>query len=116
MGASIAEGRTEIVELLRDAAASLTAAVESGFGFDYAVYQYSQQADNELARAFKGVLHEMQSGVPRRRALTNLAKRINVSEVTTFAKAVIRADQHGISILETLRSQSEQIGQKRLSI
>lgn len=103
------ERRAAVAKLLRDALDSLIASVESGLGFDHAIYQYAQQADNELSRAFGDVLEEVQSGTKRREALGNMARRINVPEVTTFANAMIQADEQGISILETLKEQAEQV-------
>jgi tight adherence protein C len=109
MGDSKVERQAAVVQWLRDAIGSLIASVESGLGFDHAIYQYTQQADNELSRAFGDVLEEVQSGTKRREALGNMARRLNVPEVTTFVNAVIQADEQGISILETLKEQAEKI-------
>jgi tight adherence protein C len=112
MGTLRAKGQAEIVKLLLEALDSLITLVESGFGLDHAMYHYAQQSDNELSRAFKGVLEEIQSGVLRREAVRNMAQRLNVPQVTAFVNAIIQADQEGTSLLETLKSQSEQLRQE----
>ena len=110
MTTSEADRRTEMIGYLRQAVDSLITSLESGVGFDHAMYRYSQEADNELSQAFAGVLEEVRSGVGRRAAVRNMAERIDVPEVMGFVEALIRADEEGASILDALKDQAEQIG------
>lgn len=48
----------------------------------------------------------------RREALRNVAERINVPEVTTFANAMIEAQDKSLNVVKALQSQSEQLHQK----
>jgi tight adherence protein C len=95
--------RTEIANHLHEAVHLLIASLESGFTLDEALDQYRQEEDNELSQGFGQVLDDIASGVGRRTAVQNMAERIGVPEVTEFVASLIRADEEGKSILETLK-------------
>jgi len=123
------EKQVEIIKSLSEAAELMIDAIKSGrVGFDYAIKEYADQSNNELSTAFKEFIKEMKMGdsqpiyndgdeVPdlrdeRREALRNVAKRIDVPEVSTFVNAMIEAQDKQFSVVKTLQSQSEQLHQK----
>lgn len=114
----------EMVTYLSEAIDSMIDGIESGrVGFDYAVKDYADQADNALASAFKAFVTEMKlvdnqpiygdgDAIPdlsdeRRAALLNVARRIDVPEVTTFVNGMIEAQDQRINVVKALRSQAE---------
>lgn len=113
LGSKIRSRRTEILKALPDALDLLTISVEAGLGFDAAMAKVNEKWDNELSRAFGRVISEMRMGTSRRDALRAMSARMDVSEVTAFAAAIIQADQLGVSIAKVLRVQSEQMRVRR---
>ena len=57
--------------------------------------------------------HEIQVGTPRRAALRNLAERVRQSDLRSVARALIQADELGVSVGSMLRIQSEQLRGRR---
>jgi tight adherence protein C len=102
-----------IVKALPDCLDLLTICVEAGLGFDAAMGKVYDKWDNDLSVAFGRVLQEIQLGKIRRDALRDMAKRMDVPDVTSFTAAIIQADQLGVSISKILRIQSDQMRVKR---
>jgi tight adherence protein C len=98
---------------LPDALDLLTICVEAGLGFDTAMGKVYEKWDNDLSNAFGRVLQEIQLGKLRREALRDMSDRLDVPDFTTFAAAIIQADQLGVSIGKILRVQSDQMRVKR---
>ncbi|NDJ84979.1 MAG: type II secretion system F family protein [Chloroflexi bacterium] len=102
-----------IIRDLPDALDLLTICVEAGLGFDTAMGKVYEKWDNDLSNAFGRVLQEIQLGKLRREALRDMSDRLDVPDFTTFAAAIIQADQLGVSIGKILRVQSDQMRVKR---
>jgi tight adherence protein C len=92
---------------LPDALDLLAVSVEAGLGFDAAVAKLTDQMDEgPLAEEFSLTLNEMRVGESRQEALKKLSERTNITEISAFARAIIQADQFGISLGRILRVQA----------
>jgi tight adherence protein C len=88
---------------------------EAGLGFDAALLKIvaSQGGDQPLVSELVIFQREMLAGVPRFQGLRQLARRVEVTSLTTFTSAVIQAEQVGASIAETLRHQADDLRVRR---
>lgn len=84
----------------------LAISVEAGLGFDAALARVADALDGPLSDEFSLMLSEIRVGEARNVALQRFAERVGVNDVAVFARAVIRADQLGTSIAQTLRVQA----------
>jgi tight adherence protein C len=102
-----ARGRREKIRAeLPDALDLLAVSVEAGLGFDGALDKLTDHMDGPLAEEFSLTLGEMRIGESRHDALKKLAERVDTPEVASFARAIIQADQLGISLGRILKVQS----------
>ncbi|MDQ3066649.1 MAG: type II secretion system F family protein [Actinomycetota bacterium] len=105
--------REEIKAQLPDALDLLAVSVEAGLGFDGAVAKMTEHMDGALAEEFSLTLGEMRIGESRQDALKKLAERAGAPEVASFSRAIIQADQLGISLGRILRVQAADSRLKR---
>jgi tight adherence protein C len=105
--------REEIRAQLPDALDLLAVSVEAGLGFDGAVAKLTEHMDGALSEEFALTLGEMRIGESRHDALKKLAERSGAPEVASFSRAIIQADQLGISLGRLLRVQSTDARLKR---
>jgi tight adherence protein C len=113
LSSQIKKRQDGIVKALPDALDLMTICVEAGLSFDMAMGKVYEKWDTDLAQAFGRVLQEIQLGKLRREAMRDMAERLDVPDLTTFAAAIIQADQLGVSIGKILRVQSDQMRVKR---
>ena len=97
-----ARGRREQIRAeLPDALDLLAVSVEAGLGFDGAVDKLTDNLEGSLADEFALTL-----GESRHDALKKLAVRVDTPEVAAFSRAIIQADQLGISLGRILKVQA----------
>jgi tight adherence protein C len=98
--------REDIKSQLPDALDLLAVSVEAGLAFDGALVKLTEHMDGALAEEFSQTLGEMRIGESRHDALKKLAARAATPEVASFCRAIIQADQLGISLGRILRVQA----------
>jgi tight adherence protein C len=98
---------------LPDTLDQMTIAVEAGLGFESAMARAGQTGDGPLAQELVRTLQEIQVGVPRGRALRNLADRTDQADLRHFVLAVIQAESYGIPVADVLRTQAKEQRVKR---
>lgn len=106
--------RRKAVELaLPDTLDQLTIAVEAGLGFEAAMAHVARNSKGPLPEELVRTLQDIQVGQPRRTAYLALAERTGALDLKRFVRAIVQADQHGVSIARVLATQAEEMRLKR---
>jgi len=98
---------------LPDALDLLSVSVEAGLGFDGAVQKLTEHMKGPLIEEFELALGEMRIGESRVEALKKMSERSASQEMASFVRAIIQADQLGISLGRILRIQAGDTRLKR---
>jgi tight adherence protein C len=96
-----------------DALDLLSVSVEAGLGFDGAVQKLTEHMDGPLIEEFELALGGIRIGEGRSEALKKMAERSSSQEMASFVRAIIQADQLGISLGRILKVQSSDTRLKR---
>jgi tight adherence protein C len=106
--------RQEAIALeLADTLDQMTIAVEAGLGFESAMARAGSNGKGPLAEELVRTLQDIAVGQPRRDAYLALADRTGVADLRRFIRAVVQADQYGVSIADVLRTQAAEMRLKR---
>src|ERR671936_965506 len=106
VGSRARKRRERIRAQLPDALDLLAVSVEAGLGFDGAISKLTDYMDGPLTEEFGLTLNEIRIGESRQDALKKLSERTDTPEVSGFVRAIIQADQLGISLGRILRVQA----------
>jgi tight adherence protein C len=98
---------------LADTLDQMTIAVEAGLGFESAMARAGANGKGPLAEELVRTLQDIAVGQPRREAYLALAERTGVKDLARFIRAVVQADQYGVSIADVLRTQAQEMRLKR---
>jgi tight adherence protein C len=98
---------------LPDALDLLAVSVEAGLGFDGAISKLTEHMEGPLAEEFSLTLGEMRIGESRQEALKKMAQRVDTPEIAAFSRAIIQADQLGISLGRILKVQAADTRNRR---
>ncbi len=106
-----------VTEAFPDALDMLMVCVESGLGLDAAFSRVGTQIARShplLAYHFGWVSLELRAGKTRPDALRNLASRVGLAEIQSFATLLIQSDSLGTSVAQTLRVYADEMRAKRM--
>jgi len=106
VGSRVRKRRDAVQAELPDALDLLAVSVEAGLGFDAAISKLVEHMQGPLIDEFGLALSEMRVGESRQDALKKLSARIDSPELGAFVRAIIQADQLGISLGRILRVQA----------
>lgn len=102
----IRKRRQAIEHSLPNALDLLQVAIEAGLGFDAAMVRVSHEmahAAPEISQEFTILQLELQAGKERQAAFMDMAERVGIDEVNSFANAFLQSNQYGTSISASLR-------------
>lgn len=98
---------------LPDALDMLSVCASAGLGFDQSIQRVSEHWKTAIGLEFGRLISEIEMGVQRRDALRNMANRLDVQELSSFVAFMIQSEQLGMSILEVLQAQADQMRVER---
>jgi tight adherence protein C len=108
--------REAIRAALPDALDLLTVSVEAGLGLDAALVRLTETTKGPLSDELTILIGQISVGEGRAEAFRALAHRVDAPEIAGFARAVVQADQLGLSLGRTLRLQASEVRQRRQAI
>jgi len=93
----------------------LATLAEAGLGLDAAIarLQESEDETRALNQEFQIYQRDTLGGIPRLEALRRLGRRIELTSVSIFISALVQAEQIGANLSETLRTQSDDLRDRR---
>jgi tight adherence protein C len=103
-----------IIKALPETIDLLNLCVGAGLDFMLAVkWVIEKSKPSPLIDELNQLWQETKVGQPRRQALKNLARRVDLPDINSFVRTLVQADRMGTSIAEALKLQSEEARLRR---
>lgn len=113
VGSRAKERQNRIRRELPDALDQVTIAIEAGLGLETAIARTAQHGAGPLAEELARTIQDMRVGFSRKEAWLALSARTDVPDLRRFARAIMQADQYGVSIAHVVRTQAQELRGKR---
>lgn len=113
LGAKIKARQKEIQLVLPDTIDLISISVEAGLGLIAAIQRISERFPNALSEEFLRTLQEVRLGRAQGEALRDMARRVDVPDLSSLLTAMVQAEQLGLAISNVLTVQSERLRQRR---
>ena len=113
LGIQISKRQKEIQLILPDMIDLISISVEAGLGLMMAIKRIAERFPNALSEEFLRTLQEVQLGVDQPSALRDMARRVDLDDLTTLLTAIVQAELLGLAVSNVLRVQSERLREKR---
>lgn len=111
--------KRDIFEAFPDSLDLIMVCVEAGLGLDAAILRVVEEMRTvhpAMAEEYEILTLELRAGLPREKALRNLAARTGVEDVSMLVAMLIQADRFGTSVADSLRVHSDMLRAKRHSL
>jgi tight adherence protein C len=105
--------QNEIQMVLPDMIDLITVSVEAGLSLYGAIQRISTRFNNPLSEEFLRAMQEVRLGRSNIEAMRDLARRVDVPDLSSLISAIVQADMLGLAIANVLRVQSERLREKR---
>ena len=113
LGLRIRARQNAIQLQLPDTIDLISISVEAGLGLVAAIQRIAERFPNELSEEFLRTLQEVRLGRAQGEALRDMARRVDVQDLTTLLTAIVQAEQLGLAVSNVLRIQSERLRERR---
>lgn len=99
----------QIQRELPDTLDQIVISIEAGVGFEAALARSAEAGAGPLAEELMRLIQDIALGMTRREAYLALAGRTSVEDLRNFAKAVVQAEEYGVSIASVVRTQAREM-------